>query len=180
MTDTSDDDFFGCDAVLLARKLIGCRLYLEQVGGVIVETEAYTADDPASHSFQSRALRNAAMFGPAGVAYVYRSYGLHWCLNIVAGAPGSAVHVRALEPDQGLKEMARRRGTDKPRLLCAGPGRLCQALGVTGAHNRLSVQARPSEWLCQRHILYLSLVGGSAFPEALIECGASEWLIRNI
>lgn len=139
------DGFFDCDALALARKLIGCHLYLDGAGGVIVETEAYTADDPASHSFQGRTARNAVMFGAPGGAYVYRSYGLHWCLNIVAGDPGSAVLVRALEPQKGLAAMASRRGTDQRNLLCAGPGRLCQALGVTGAHNGLSLRSPPFE-----------------------------------
>ncbi len=116
------------------------------VGGVIIETEAYTLEDPASHSFRGRTARNASMFGAPGDVYVYRSYGLHWCLNIVADEPGSAVLLRAIEPDTGLAEMCARRQTEKLALLCAGPGRLCQALGITGEHNGLSIEALPFQF----------------------------------
>lgn len=129
-----------------AEALIGATLLLDGVGGVIVETEAYQRDDPASHSFTGPTPRNAAMFGPPGHAYVYLSYGIHWCLNIVCGGePRGAVLLRALEPTHGLDCMRRRRGTDDPRLLCSGPGRLGQALGVTLAVYGLPVTAPPFE-----------------------------------
>jgi DNA-3-methyladenine glycosylase len=128
-------DFFARDAVTVARALIGVRLLLDGVGGLVVETEAYDREDPASHSYNGETKRNAVMFGPPGRAYVYRIYGAHWCLNAVcAGDPRGAVLIRALQPTDGLHEMAERRGTGEARLLCSGPGRLCQALGVTGAH----------------------------------------------
>jgi len=107
------------------------------IGGVIVEVEAYHHTDPAAHSYRGRTLRNAVMFGPPGFAYVYRSYGIHWCLNFVCEREGSAsaVLLRALQPVQGLAAMRRRRGVREERLLCSGPGRLCEALAVTDAHN---------------------------------------------
>jgi len=128
----------------VARDLIGMTLTLDGVGGVIVETEAYHHEDPASHAYNGQTPRNAAMFGPIGRAYVYRSYGLHWCLNVVCGeTPGSAVLIRALEPAAGIEIMRERRGTQDLRLLCAGPGRLCQALAVTRGQDGAPIDKAP-------------------------------------
>jgi DNA-3-methyladenine glycosylase len=136
--------FFADPAAVVARKLIGATLLVDGVGGVIVETEAYDSDDPASHSFGGETPRNASMFGPAGRAYVYRSYGIHWCLNFVCGErAGSAVLIRALAPAVGLDVMRERRRLADVRLLCAGPGRLCEALAITRAHDGLPLDRAP-------------------------------------
>jgi DNA-3-methyladenine glycosylase len=137
--------FFARSVHEVAPDLLGATLLVDGVGGRIVEVEAYDHTDPASHGFRGRTARNAAMFGPAGQAYVYRSYGIHWCLNLVCEDEGtaSAVLLRALEPTHGLDVQRARRGVDDERFLCAGPGRLCQALGVTRAHNGLPLDRPP-------------------------------------
>jgi len=140
-------DFFAHSVHDVATRLVGATLHVDGVGGTIVEVEAYHPADPASHAFRGRTARNASMFGPPGHAYVYRSYGIHWCLNLVCEEEGTAaaVLVRALEPAQGLELMRQRRRTDNPRLLCAGPGRLCEALAVTGAHDGAALDEPPFE-----------------------------------
>jgi DNA-3-methyladenine glycosylase len=137
----------------LAPELIGAELYVDGVGGTIVEVEAYDHEDPAAHGFGNRrTARNASMFLPGGHVYVYRSYGIHWCLNLVCGEEevASAVLVRALEPLAGVDEMRSRRGVEEPRLLCSGPGRLCQALAITRAHDGLPLDAPPFELRARR------------------------------
>lgn len=132
-----------------APALVGWTLLVDGVGGRVVEVEAYEQDDEASHSFHGPTRRTEVMFGEPGRLYVYRSYGLHWCANIVCEAPGrgAAVLLRALEPTQGLESMRARRGLDAPRLLCSGPGRLTEALGLTGDHNSVSMLGPPFELL---------------------------------
>ena len=139
--------FFARSVHDVAPELIGATLLVDGVGGTIVEVEAYHHTDPAAHSYNGETERNRVMFGPPGFAYVYRSYGIHWCLNFVCEAKGSAsaVLIRALEPTQGLSLMRRRRGLSEPRDLCSGPGKLAQALGVTIKHYGLALDRAPFE-----------------------------------
>jgi DNA-3-methyladenine glycosylase len=160
--------FFTRSVHEVAPDLIGAILTVDGVGGVIVEVEAYHHTDPASHSYRGMTPRNAIMFGPPGYIYVYRSYGIHWCVNIVCEDEGSAsaVLIRALEPRHGVDLMQQRRGMDELRLLCAGPGRVCQALGIIGADNgaRLNFPAKgggtPSRFILRPRIHDAAIVSG--------------------
>src|SRR5207247_4351298 len=147
-------DFFDRSVHEVAPELIGATLLVDGVGGLIVEVEAYDQEDPASHGYRGRTARNAAMFGPPGHAYVYRSYGIHWCLNLVCGTDGvaEAVLVRALEPTSGLDLQRNRRGVADVRALCSGPGKLCQALGITRRHDGLALDVPPFE-LVERDVV---------------------------
>jgi DNA-3-methyladenine glycosylase len=137
--------FFARSVHEVAPELIGATLLVDGVGGMIVEVEAYHHTDPAAHSFNGPTPRNAIMFGPPGFVYVYRSYGIHWCVNFVCEGEGSAsaVLIRALQPTFGIGEMQLRRGLSEERMLCSGPGKLCQALGITIAHNGLALDRPP-------------------------------------
>jgi DNA-3-methyladenine glycosylase len=144
-------DFFARWVHEVAPELIGATLLFDGVGGVIVEVEAYDQDDPASHGFGGLTPTRASMFGPPGHAYVYRSYGVHWCLNFVCAPTGraEAALIRALAPTHGLDAMRERRGLDRERSLCSGPGKLCQALGITRAGDGLPLDQPPFELLAR-------------------------------
>lgn len=137
--------FFARSVHEVAPDLIGATMLFNGVGGVIVEVEAYHHTDPAAHSYNGPTPRNEVMFGPPGYVYVYRSYGIHWCVNFVCEKEGSAsaVLIRALEPAHGLAAMRRRRGLEDTRALCSGPGKLTEALGITREHNALALDAAP-------------------------------------
>jgi DNA-3-methyladenine glycosylase len=151
--------FFDRSVHTVAPELIGATLLVDGVGGTIVEVEAYDHEDPAAHGFGGRTPRNASMFGPPGHAYVYRSYGIHWCLNCVCEGEGiaNAVLIRALEPTAGIPLMQKRRKLQEVRLLCAGPGRLCEALGVTRAHDGLALDAPPFRLIARPHAILLAV-----------------------
>jgi len=146
-------DFFARSVHVVAPELIGVTLLVDGVGGEIVEVEAYDREDPASHGHRGPTARNAAMFGPPGHAYVYRSYGVHWCLNLVCGEEGDpqAALVRALAPTHGLEAMRARRGVEDERALCSGPGKLCQALAITRVLDGLPLDRAPFNLLLRAH-----------------------------
>lgn len=129
----------------VAPQLIGCEFLVNGVGGIIVEVEAYDQSEPASHTFSGPSVRNASMFDSPGCAYVYRSYGIHWCLNFVCSPEGhgAGILIRAIQPTKGLDIMRERRGVESEKLLCSGPGRLGQALAIVHAFNGRSLAQKP-------------------------------------
>lgn len=179
------DAFFAAPPGEVAARLVGCTLHVGDVGGVIVETEAYSEDDPASHSHRGPTPRCRSMFGPPGTLYVYRSHGIHWCLNLVteAAGRGSAVLIRAIEPTHGLDIMRSRRGDVPDRALCSGPGRLTQALGVHGGMDGLrardaGVEVRPGRLSPDVDaVARIGVSRGADLPRRMVARG-SEWLSR--
>jgi DNA-3-methyladenine glycosylase len=175
------------DPVAAARALLGC-IHHEDCSARIVETEAYRAsDDPASHAFRGQTPRNAVMFGPVGVAYVYFNYGVHWMFNVVAHVEGEAgaVLIRAAEPLTGLELMAARRRVDKPEALLSGPGKLCQGLGVTKEHYGVDLLAggslRLEDGVAPREIVAGPRIGiaqgkGNETPWRFIDADAKKWI----
>ena len=178
------------DTILAAQTLLGCVIHHHECSARIVETEAYRAsDDPASHAFRGVTDRNRVMFGPVGIAYVYFSYGAHWMLNVVAHGDGEAgaVLIRAAEPLTGLDVMAERRGTDLAESLLSGPGKLCQALGITKGHYGVDLFATgdlrvepgptPGEIIAGPRI---GIANGKGHATAwrFIDAGAKRWVSR--
>ncbi|MEE8193794.1 MAG: DNA-3-methyladenine glycosylase [Gemmatimonadales bacterium] len=174
--------FYARDTESVARALLGCilesRVGGRRTAGRVVEVEAYVGPhDPAAHGYlERRTRRNDALFGPPGTAYVYRSYGVHWCFNAVTERDGfpSAVLVRALEPLAGFAVMAERRGTDRERILCAGPGRLCQALGIGGEHDGRGLARGPVRVLRPRSRPRLEIAVGPRIGVS----SAADWPLR--
>jgi DNA-3-methyladenine glycosylase len=180
-------EFFARSVHEVAPELIGATLRVDGAGGTIVEVEAYDQTDPASHAYNGRTARNLSMFGPPGHAYVYRSHGVHWCLNLVCAAEdvAQAALVRAIEPTHGLAAMRARRGLEDERLLCSGPGRLCQALGVTREHDGLALDEPPFELHAREttpHVqagLRIGLTRAADYPWRYV-LGGSRFLSRPV
>ena len=145
--DLLEREFFARPPREVAANLIGCTLSHRGVGGLIVETEAYERDDPACHAYGGPTRRNAPLFGPPGMTYVYLCYGIHSMFNIVAELEGTAaaILIRALEPTHGTDAMYERRGVADVRALCSGPGKICEALGIELAQSGMDALAEPFE-----------------------------------